>query len=97
MAEALSCGLPALLSHGVGVSREVVAAGAVLAETDTVDGVRRLLERWLDLDTAAAGEMRRRAEACFEARFETLAATRRFLATVAEGLDARSPVEGASG
>jgi len=67
VAEALASGLPVLLSDKVNIWREIVADGAGLAEPDTVEGVTRLLERWLTADRAA---LRAAAGRCFAARFD---------------------------
>jgi glycosyltransferase involved in cell wall biosynthesis len=67
VAEALASGLPALLSDKVNIWREIVADGAGLAEPDTIEGVTRLLERWLTADQAA---LRAAAARCFAAQFD---------------------------
>jgi glycosyltransferase involved in cell wall biosynthesis len=88
--EALSCGVPVLVTHGVGIWRELVAAGAGMAEADTTEGVQRLLDRWLDQNSAATDQMRARAEACFASEFEAHAAARTFLDVVGESVAAWS-------
>jgi glycosyltransferase involved in cell wall biosynthesis len=93
VAEALSCGVPVLVTHGVGVWREIVAAGAGMAEADTTSGVRLLLDRWLDLAPPATEAMRARTVECFAAEFEIHAAARAFLHAVDDSLTAR-PVPG---
>jgi glycosyltransferase involved in cell wall biosynthesis len=69
VAEALGCGLPALISDKVNVWREIEADGAGLVAADTVDGTEKNLLRWLELDPAARDAMRAQATLTFKARF----------------------------
>ncbi|WP_027211813.1 glycosyltransferase [Burkholderia sp. WSM2232] len=69
VAEALGCGLPALISDKVNVWREIEQDGAGLVAPDTVDGTERSLVRWLELDDAAREAMRVQAARTFNARF----------------------------
>jgi glycosyltransferase involved in cell wall biosynthesis len=69
VAEALGCGLPALISDKVNVWREIEADGAGLVAADTVDGTEKNLVRWLELDDTARAAMRAQAARTFEARF----------------------------
>jgi glycosyltransferase involved in cell wall biosynthesis len=88
VAEALAMGLPTLLSTQVNIWREVVAAGAGLAEPDTLAGTVALLSRWLALPAVTRTHMRQAATPCFERHFHVQAAAQRLLALVAAG---RSP------
>lgn len=74
--EALACGTPVLISNKVNIWREI-ARGGGLVEDDTVDGVVRLLTRWLTLSLDARTEMRKTATRCFETHFEIGHAARR--------------------
>ncbi|CAE6811929.1 glycosyltransferase [Paraburkholderia aspalathi] len=69
VAEALGCGLPALISDKVNVWREIEADGAGMVAADTVDGTEKNLMRWLELDDTARAAMRAQAVHTFEARF----------------------------
>ncbi|WP_144110203.1 glycosyltransferase [Paraburkholderia sp. BCC1886] len=69
VAEALGCGLPALISDKVNVWREIETDGAGLVASDTVEGTQRSLERWLELDAPARAAMRAQATQTFTARF----------------------------
>ncbi|MFL9952394.1 glycosyltransferase [Paraburkholderia nemoris] len=69
VAEALGCGLPALISDKVNVWREIEADGAGMVAADTVDGTEKNLVRWLELDDTARAAMRAQATRTFEARF----------------------------
>jgi glycosyltransferase involved in cell wall biosynthesis len=70
VAEALACGVPALLSTAVNIYSTVTAAGAGFADFDTLDGTRRLLDRWMALDAAQRDGMKVAAERCFRAHFQ---------------------------
>ena len=87
VAEALSCGVPVLLTTAVGVWREVLTDGAGLAEPDTRAGVARLLRRWLTLDPDHVGEMRSLARESYATRFELHSAASRFLGTIQNSLN----------
>ncbi len=69
VAEALGCRRPVLISDQVNIWPEIAEDGAGLVEPDTLEGTRALLERWLALSDAERSEMRLRARACFEARY----------------------------
>jgi glycosyltransferase involved in cell wall biosynthesis len=68
--EALSCSTPVLISDKVNIWREIEKDDAGLVETDTLEGTRRLLERWISLPEAERLPMRQRARSCFGNRFE---------------------------
>ena len=70
VAEALACGLPALISNRVNIWREVAQDQAGLVGEDTVEGTVRLLREWLALTPEEQGAMRQRALQCFSERFE---------------------------
>uniref|UniRef100_E1T8G9 Glycosyl transferase group 1 n=1 Tax=Burkholderia sp. (strain CCGE1003) TaxID=640512 RepID=E1T8G9_BURSG len=69
VAEALGCGLPALISDKVNVWREIEEDGAGLVVPDTVEGTEQSLVRWLELDATAREAMRVQAARTFNARF----------------------------
>ncbi|CAN7209137.1 glycosyltransferase [Paraburkholderia terricola] len=69
VAEALGCGLPALISDKVNVWREIEADGAGMVAADTAAGTEKNLLRWLELDDAAREAMRAQAVRTFNARF----------------------------
>jgi glycosyltransferase involved in cell wall biosynthesis len=80
VAEALGCGRPVLISDKVNIWREIVQDGAGLVEEDSVEGTRRLLERFVagELEAGDAGRFRE----CFRRRFEIRKAARGFLEAV---------------
>jgi glycosyltransferase involved in cell wall biosynthesis len=69
VAEALSAGVPVLISNEVNISPEIVADGAGFADEDTVDGTIRLLRQWLALSPEAIAAMRVQARKTFEERY----------------------------
>jgi glycosyltransferase involved in cell wall biosynthesis len=70
VAESLAYGVPVLISRKVNIWREIAEDGAGLVEPDDAAGTARLLERWLAKSEAERDEMRRRAAACFDKRFD---------------------------
>jgi glycosyltransferase involved in cell wall biosynthesis len=68
--EALSFGLPVLISDRVNVWREVVADHAGYVEPDDLAGTTRLIERWLHTSLDEQNLMRVNARNCFLRRFE---------------------------
>lgn len=85
VAEALAVGTPTLLSTQVNIWREVVDAGAGLAEPDTLPGTIALLARWLALPPAERLRMRAAAVPCFERHFHSRGWAQR-LAALLHGL-----------
>ena len=90
VAEALACGTPALISDQVNIWREIKESGAGLVEKDDQEGTDRLIARWRDLDPVEKAAMRRKARACFEAKFDIHEAGR-YLAELLERLGAPVP------
>jgi glycosyltransferase involved in cell wall biosynthesis len=69
VAEALSCGLPVLISDKVNIWREVQAARAGLVAEDTQAGTLEILRAWLALQPEDRMAMGQRACALFADRF----------------------------
>jgi glycosyltransferase involved in cell wall biosynthesis len=69
VAEALGCGLPALISDKVNIWREVESSGAGLVAPDTLAGTRELLEQWLALAPERRAAMGAAARELFMRRF----------------------------
>ena len=70
VAEALACGVPALISNKVNIWREVQEDGAGYVEPDDAAGTERLLRRWFENPEPERALFRRRAAECFRKRFE---------------------------
>jgi glycosyltransferase involved in cell wall biosynthesis len=69
VAEALSCGLPVLISDKVNIWREIESDNAGLVESDTQVGTENLLRRWLAMPPESKLEMSRCARESFFRRF----------------------------
>ncbi len=76
VAEALACGLPALISNKVNIWREVQQADGGLVEPDDLPGAISLLSRWAALSAEEKLSMKEKAIACFNNHFEIDAARR---------------------
>jgi len=85
VAEALGCGLPALLSTQVNIWREVTQGGAGMGAPDTVDGTAGMLRAWFALAPADRARMRARAQAVFDRHFTVDAMASDLLRVVQEG------------
>jgi glycosyltransferase involved in cell wall biosynthesis len=88
VAEALSRGLPVLISDKVNIWREVVADGAGFASNDDTDSAAKLLQRWAALSKDDRKTMSDSASKCFSKRFEIKNAAQhlqRSLGAVLEG------------
>jgi glycosyltransferase involved in cell wall biosynthesis len=75
VAEALSCGLPVLISDKVNIWREIEADGAGLVAPDTLQGTRSSLNVWFGLTVDAKMTFVQRAQDCFQRRFTVDAMT----------------------
>jgi glycosyltransferase involved in cell wall biosynthesis len=79
VAEALSCGLPVLITDKVNIWQEVAEDGAGLVETDTQEGADKLLARYLALSEEDRAAMRTAARACYERHFRIEATAQRIV------------------
>jgi glycosyltransferase involved in cell wall biosynthesis len=70
VAEAMSMGVPVLLSDKVAIWREIEAAGAGLIAPDTIEGTLRLLRDWSAQDLTSREKMSRKAQLLFNNRFD---------------------------
>jgi len=68
--EALSFGVPVLISNRVNIWREIAADHAGYVEPDDLAGTTRLIERWLHTPAEEQNLMRLNARNCFLRRFE---------------------------
>ena len=76
VAEALSAGLPVLITDKVNIHREVLAARAGLASADTREAFAGLLQQWQAMSPAEKETMRQNARQCFLQHFEITEAGR---------------------
>jgi len=70
VAEALACGVPALISSKVNIWREVQQDGAGIVAADDLEGTCAMLREWAGLTLEQRTRMRERAHGCFLQRFE---------------------------
>jgi glycosyltransferase involved in cell wall biosynthesis len=69
VAEALGCGVPALISDKVNIWREIKSSGAGLVAADTLPGTTYLLREWLSLTSEERQLMGQHARELFRSRF----------------------------
>jgi glycosyltransferase involved in cell wall biosynthesis len=82
VAEALSCGLPVIVSDKVNIWREVVSGGAGFVGKDTIEGTKASLRGWTALSTQEIAELRIRARKCFHDEFDYHLTSRRVMENV---------------
>jgi glycosyltransferase involved in cell wall biosynthesis len=79
VAEALACGLPVLISNKVNIWREVKNDGAGLVAEDDLQGACELLRSWVATSDEEKSVMAKRAQNCFNKRFEIQQSSRSLL------------------
>jgi glycosyltransferase involved in cell wall biosynthesis len=75
VSEALSRGIPALISKSVNIWREIEQDGAGIVAHDDLEGTCSLFQQWLAMTGAERETMKARACECFRNRFEIGEAT----------------------
>ncbi len=75
VAESMACSTPVLTTRKVATWREVEECRAGFVENDDLDGVRRLLERFIDLSAKERREMGQRAREGFIKKFDIASMT----------------------
>ena len=76
VAEALSCGTPALISDQVNIHANVSSCGAGYVEPDTLEGTVRLLRRWAATNVEERARMRLRSVSCWHDYFDSAGTSR---------------------
>ncbi len=84
VAEALSAGVPVLISDKVNIWREINQDQTGLVAADTLQGCRELIQRWITLPEQQKQAMRHKARGCFERRFEINAAAASLIGAINE-------------
>ncbi|SHG88148.1 Glycosyltransferase involved in cell wall bisynthesis [Kaistia soli DSM 19436] len=69
VAEAMSCGVPVLITNKVNIWREVAAAGAGLVADDTAEGIEAMLRDFLGASDTRRAALRSAARRGYEAHF----------------------------
>lgn len=70
VAEALSCGTPVITTKKVNIWRELLRDNAGFAGEDTEQGVKNLLNQWMNLSLEEKEQLRLNARKCFEEKFD---------------------------
>lgn len=83
VAEAMACAKPVLISDKVNIWHEILADGAGLVETDSVDGTVALIDRFFALSAAEREAMGAAARRGFQKRFLIEAVATRLIDTIA--------------
>jgi len=83
VAEALAAGVPTLISNKVNIWREIECDGAGLVSDDTLLGICKLLQSYVEMSAEKRLAMRQAASECFEQRFEIKKAARTLHAALA--------------
>lgn len=68
--EALSCGLPVLISNKINIHKKITDYGGGFVCQDDEDGAATLLKQWRELSESSKAAMRVNARSCFLANFE---------------------------
>jgi len=84
VAEALACGVPALITRRVNIWREAVEGGAALACEDTVDGLGAMLRRFAAMSLDERAAMSAQALATYEQHFTAIGSVKALVATLSE-------------
>ena len=84
VAEALACGLPALISKRVNIWREVEAEGAGIVANDDLNGTIGMLEEWLSMKPQDQQKMKQSTLACFAKHFEISVAVKRLYSALSK-------------
>ena len=80
--EALSCGVPVMITEGINIYAEICQMKAGLAGTDSVEGFAPLLRTWRAMSHEQQQTMRANARTCFEQNFSASLAATNFLEQV---------------
>jgi glycosyltransferase involved in cell wall biosynthesis len=84
VAEALACGVPALISNKINIWREVRDGRAGIVAADDLEGTCAVLRTWLEMSNQQRLDMRTRARECFLQNFEIHEAARYLISTLSD-------------
>lgn len=94
LAEALACNLPVLITDKVNIWREIKGDNAGIIEPDTLQGIVRLMHKWLLLTEDERRIMRTNARACFLRRFEIKMVAENFVKSLQPFIKVRDKIGG---
>lgn len=80
--EALACGKPVLISNQVNIWREIDQDIAGFIEPDTLEGTRRLIDRFLSAGSLEKKNLRINALTCYKRNFTSKAAAEKLFAAI---------------
>ena len=90
IAEALSCGVPVILSDRVNIWREISASGAGLVTKNTRAGIEQSLLKWQNSTTEEKQKMRDNTVPCFRKYFDIHTVSLNLLETLGETAESPS-------
>lgn len=84
--EALACGKPVLISNQVNIWNEINEAGAGFVESDTIEGAKELLEKWMNLSLNERVQLSQQALNCYKTYYSIESMAKRFQQHVIDDL-----------
>lgn len=85
--EALACGIPVLTTDKVNIWREVLAGGAGLISSDTVEGIESLLSRFNSMSAEGSLRMGAAGKDVFEAHFDVKTTVQTLIGLIREAAE----------
>jgi len=89
VAEAMSCGLPVVVSNKVNIWREIETHRAGMVFEDTLEGTSSILHRWSELSPEEIAALRGQARRCFDEQFNFTTTSKKVLETIERVAGAR--------
>ncbi len=86
VAESMACGTPVLISDKINIWREVLNSGGGLVDTDTVEGMARLIRRYFQMSETERTRMRSSAREGYLTYFNIAKAADELIGTIDEVL-----------
>lgn len=79
VAEALACKTPVLITNQVNIWKEIAAGNGGLVETDTVEGIEKMLRKWIQLTDQEKAMYKQNARTTYEKYFTIQASAKKFV------------------
>lgn len=80
--EAIACGKAVLVSNQINISSEISEAGAGICDTDTLEGVRCLIRKWIEMSSKDKHVMMYQAKQLYKAQFTIQAAAEKMISSL---------------